>query len=177
MILVPEKSTRVNDRFVFNNTINCVIPSTNISHPIIQGLPNDKSFRFQASFYKKIALDIVTETVFHYPYPYISEKTLRPIGCKRMFIILGPANLLKLLQAKGFSTFNDFLDESYDSITCPTQRFHSVVKSIKNYMERPLTEIKDFYIKNQQRFDNNFQILQELRSEELATLKSRLEHI
>lgn len=177
MILNPEKSTRVNDRFVSDESIICVAPPANVSHPIVDSPPNSKDSRFQAHFYKKIALDIVTETVFKYPYPYISEKTLRPIACKRMFIVVGPAHLLKLLHIKGFQTFGDFLDESYDDIICPTTRFHAVTKSIKNFIDRPLDEIKEFYLINQKRFDHNFQTLRNLRSKELVALKSRIKQM
>jgi hypothetical protein len=174
MILVPEYSTRVNDKFILDESINCTIPQFSISHPLIQGLPNSIDTRYQASFYKKIAIDIVTESVFDYPYPYVSEKTLRPIACKRMFIIMGPKNILKLLHDKGFETFSDFLDESYDDISCPMERFKKIIQTTKEFIRRPLDDIKDYYIQNQKRFDHNFQVLSNIRSQELIALELRI---
>ena len=177
MILVPENPTRVNDKFIFDESIICSIPQSNISHPLVQGLPNSFDTKYQASFYKKIALDIVTETVFEYPYPFVTEKTLRPIACKRMFIIMGPKNMLKLLQDKGFETFGDFIDESYDNVSCPMERFRKIIQTTMEFIRRPLGDIKDFYHKNQKRFDHNFQVLSNIRSQELRTLESRLKNI
>lgn len=177
MILLPETQTRVNDLFITDDSIKCTVPSTKIVHPLITGGANDRASRYQADFYKKIALDIVTETVFDYPYPYISEKTLRPIACKRMFIILGPPHILKLLHSKGFETFDDFIDESYDNITCATERFHQVVKTIQSFFDIPLDDIKNFYKTNQKRFDHNFQILTHLRDQEHSHLERQLANL
>jgi hypothetical protein len=137
-------------------------------------LPNSIDTRYQASFYKKIALDIVTESVFDYPYPYVSEKTLRPIACKRMFIIMGPKHILKLLHDKGFETFSDFLDESYDDISCPMERFGKIIQTTKEFIKQPLDDIKDFYLKNHQRFEHNFQVLSDIRSKECSALELRM---
>jgi hypothetical protein len=174
MILKPETLTRINDKFILDESISCSVPETRITHPLIQGSPNSNNSRFQASFYDQIAMDIVTETVFHYPYPYISEKTLRPIACKRMFIVLGAADTLKLLHSKGFLTFPDFIDESYDSIQYPIQRFHQTVRSIRHFLDRPLKEIQAFYEQNQQRFQQNFDLLKNLRQKECEELNRYL---
>lgn len=177
IILLTETKTRVNDLFITNDSIACTIPSTKISHPLIVGSAKDKDSMYQADFYKKIALDIVTETVFNYPYPYISEKTMRPIACKRMFIVVGAPHTLKLLHSKGFETFNDFIDESYDDIICATDRFHQVVKTIQTFLSIPLDNIKNFYQAEQKRFDHNFQILTQLRDQEHHQLKIRLNNL
>ena len=84
------------------------------THPIIQGKSNSFNHRYQAQFYQHIALDIVTESVYNYPYPFVSEKTLRPIACKRLFFVVGAPGILQLLRDKNFVTFGDIIDESYD---------------------------------------------------------------
>lgn len=173
MILIPKVFSRVNDEFVFDNLIDATPITETIKHPLIRGRPNDDT-RFQAKFYSKFALDIVTETVFNYPYPFITEKTLRPIACKRMFIVLGPTGILSTLKSKGFETFSDIIDESYDGMIDPTERFNAVIKSINLFVSLPLEEIKLYYHQNQNRFENNFQTLKNLRSTELADICSKL---
>lgn len=173
MILIPKIFSRVNDEFVFDDLIDATPITESIKHPLIGGQPNDDT-RFQAKFYSKFALDIVTETVFNYPYPFITEKTLRPIACKRMFIVLGPVGILSTLKSKGFETFSDIIDESYDSMINPTERFNAVVKSINLFISLPLEEIKLYYYQNQGRFENNFQTLKNLRGTELADICSKL---
>lgn len=174
MILLPENITRVNDTFIHDDSIDATPIDHDVTHALIEGHPRSMKFMFQADFYKHFALDIVTETVFDYPYPYISEKTTRPIACKRMFIILGPARILDLLTAKGFDTFGDFINADYDRIADPIERFRAVVNLIVSFVDRPLEEIKEFYRQNQERFENNFQNLISLRDRELRELEQKL---
>ena len=60
--------------------------------PLITGKPNGHqkigAGDYQQDFYQKIGIDIVTETVFSYPYPATTEKILRPIINKRMFMVV-----------------------------------------------------------------------------------------
>jgi hypothetical protein len=174
MILVPETQTRVTDKFVYDNSINCHPIYEDVKSKLIPGKPNEKRYRFQSNFYDIFGLDIVTETVFNYPYPYISEKTLRPIASKRMFIVLGAQGILNLLHQKGFVTFPDILDENYDSIDDAKKRFFAVVASIKSYLDFPIEEIKDYYIKNTEKFEHNFNVLANLRQTELEYYTKKL---
>lgn len=174
MILIPEPWARINDKFVSNDKINSTPLNHDVKNSLIEGEPNNFDDRFQCKFYSKFGLDIVTETVFNYPYPYVSEKTMRPIGSKRMFIVLGPHGILELLHKKGFKTFEDIIDESYDSITDPEERFFSVTHSIKKYLTLSIEEIKDYYIKNENKFENNFEILSNLRKTELEYYTKKL---
>lgn len=163
MILIPDPMTRVNDKFVTSDVIDASPLRQDIKSSLIPGPPNQVSFRYQADFYKKFALDIVTETVFDYPYPCITEKTLRPISCKRLFIVVGPVGVLALLKSKGFETFGDFVNDDYDSIVDPCQRFNKIVNTIEKFLTMSLHEIRSYYRMNQQKFDNNLQILKNLR--------------
>jgi hypothetical protein len=172
--LVPSPLTRIHDQFIDNSDIDATPVTDSVVHPIIEGDPNNIKFQFQAKFYKKIGLDIVTETVFDYPYPYISEKTLRPIGSKRMFIIAGASGILSTLRSKGFETFDDIIDESYDSIVDPCKRFCAVVDAVESFTSLDLQTIRQYYIDNQQKFEHNFQTLKNLRSTELTLICSRL---
>ena len=152
-------------------------PTQSLWSDLIPILQVANSTQYRAEFYSKIALDIVTETVFNYPYPYISEKTLRPIACKRMFIIVGATNTLATLKTYGFKTWSDLIDESYDSIADPEERFLSVVKSVNNFCKLPLADVKQFLLNNQDRLDHNFQVLQSLKTQEVSKLRSKLKGI
>jgi hypothetical protein len=172
--LIPSPLTRINDQFIDTDDIDATPISRDIVHPIIEGEPNRASFQFQSNFYKKIGLDVVTETVFDYPYPCITEKTLRPIGSKRMFIVVGAHGILSMLKSKGFKTFDDIIDESYDSIIDPCKRFRAVVDAVESFISLDLEKIRQYYIDNQQKFEHNFQTLKNLRSTELISICSRL---
>lgn len=141
MILLTETKIRVNDRIFLKNGKTFPIYHDVVNKNIL-GFPNDNNTRYQAGFYQNFGLDIVAETVFDYPYPYISEKTLRPITSKRPFIILGAKGILELLHSKGFLTFSSIIDESYDQIEDPSDRFDSVTNSINEFVSQSLEKIK-----------------------------------
>lgn len=169
-----EPWSRVNDRFVTGDQIDAQPITKSVKHPLITSLPNSMSDRWQPGWYQHIACDIVVETVFDYPYAYISEKTLRPISCKRMFIVVGPAGILSHLRSKGFQTFDDFVDEDYDSITDPTQRFLAVIDQIYRFCDRPLDEVMQYLTSNRSRLEHNFENLMSLHNKELHDLERRL---
>lgn len=90
----------------------------------------DASTTFQCPWYQEVLLDLVAETVFHYPYAYISEKTVRPIVNGRPFVIVGAAHTLAWLKEMGFKTFDPWWDEHYDSETDPDQRLGHVFDTL-----------------------------------------------
>jgi hypothetical protein len=170
-VLRLDPFTRVNDAFVMDHSIDAG-PIASPNRPaIIDSPPHTNQTRYQADFYKHIACDLVVETVLDYPYPYVSEKTLRPISCKRMFLILGPAGILSLLHQKGFCTFDDIIDESYDTIQDPCERFHAVMNQAEKFCDRPLQEIVQYLKDNQSRLERNFQNLKNLQTRELHELE------
>jgi hypothetical protein len=141
--------------------------------PIIETPSSDTycdANRFQLDFYQHIAVDIVTESVYNYPYPFISEKTLRPISCKRMFILVGAPNTLKLLHNKGFKTFGNVINESYDLEQDPIKRWHLVCKSIQQFVTQPIEEIQLIVKQHQAVLEHNYNTLVDLE-------KTELEHI
>lgn len=175
-ILYITPFTRINDEFITGNfPIDASPVNKNILSPIVEGGPNSSKFRFQADFYKKIACDVVSETVLNYPYPYISEKTLRPIACKRMFIILGAPYTLELLHSKGFQTFDDLVDETYDTILDPEERFLAVVSEVEKLCEKPTEEIVEYLRSIKSRLEHNFNILKNLENTEIQELKTRFD--
>ena len=172
-LIKVEPFTRVNDSFIQTNRVDASPVDRTISHPLITSGPSagliagPGTTHYFADFYSKIALDIVTETVFNYPYPCICEKTLRPINCKRMFIIVGPAHSLKLLHSRGFKTFGDIIDESYDTIENPEERFLAVVDEIERFCKLDLDQIKTYYNNNSSKFDHNWRTMKQLSQDEL----------
>lgn len=62
---------------------------------------------------------------------FITEKTFKPIRHAQPFIIFGTPNSLATLKKLGYRTFDNFLDNSYDSITNNTDRFKQTIKIIE----------------------------------------------
>jgi len=159
MILLPQPFNRVNDKWVHDDSIDASPIYFDVAHPLVTTPPNTTIDQYQTQFYKKIAVDIVTESVLAYPYPYITEKVLRPFACKRMFVYVGPHGVLKMLQDKGFETFGDIIDESYDNIEDPVKRFKKIVEVVNDVVGMPLATLKNYFKKNQGKFERNLQVL------------------
>ena len=163
--------TRVNDLLELKNGDLHPIEQDVIS-PHIPGVPNDET-RYQADFYRYYGLDIVTETLFNYPYPYTSEKTFRPITSKRPFIVVGAPGILACLKSKGFKTFSKIIDESYDEILDHSDRFDSVTESIRKFVTQPIEKIRQDVTSVIDVLEHNFQqykILEDIEVEQITKL-------
>ena len=169
ILFYTDPITRVNDKLYLKNG-NTTPITHDILSPHIPGAPSEKSSKYQSDFYKYYGLDIVTETVFNYPYPYITEKTMRPITSKRPFIVVGASGILTLLKSKGFETFNTIIDESYDSIVDYSDRFDSVTASIKEFVTQPIEKIRADVESVSDVLEHNFKTYLALEDIELSQL-------
>jgi len=61
---------------------------------------------------------------------FFTEKTARCLATGKPFVLIEDANSLQKLRDRGFYTFNDVLDESYDSETNPTRRIQNMLSSL-----------------------------------------------
>jgi hypothetical protein len=62
---------------------------------------------------------------------FLTEKTFKPIKHGQMFFIAGAAGSLQVLRDLGYRTFDGILDNSYDSETNNTQRWHLLRQAIQ----------------------------------------------
>lgn len=69
---------------------------------------------FNKTFLVQSFVNLVTETVFDFPYPYVTEKTFLCFTHRRPFVLIGSPGSLELLKSMGFQTFDQWWDESYD---------------------------------------------------------------
>lgn len=67
------------------------------------------------SIYNQTAFSVVAETNFNKNYVFHTEKIVKPILARRLFLVFGGRYYLKNLHRLGFKTFSDILDESYDN--------------------------------------------------------------
>ena len=64
--------------------------------------------------YNQTAYSVVAETNFADDFIFHTEKIVKPILARRLFIVFGGYRYLKNLHQLGFKTFSDIIDESYD---------------------------------------------------------------
>lgn len=67
------------------------------------------------NIYNQTAYSLVCETNCDQDYVFFTEKTVKPILARRLFILVANRYSLAMLRDLGFKTFNDIIDESYDS--------------------------------------------------------------
>ena len=99
---------------------------------------------------KNSYVHLINETRFASPMQYISEKTFKPMFCKRPFVMLGPPGNLSILKKWGFKTFDKWWDESYDLETDHVTRLiavkniiETILKTDKNILDQMLYDMQD----------------------------------
>lgn len=73
--------------------------------------------------YNKTAYSLVCETDYSNEFSFFTEKIVKPILAHRLFIVISGQHYLKNLQTLGFKTFDNIIDESYDSVEDPETRW------------------------------------------------------
>jgi hypothetical protein len=72
------------------------------------------SRQIPSKIYQNSYYSIVAETEFQ-KYIFFTEKTVKPLLAKRLFVMFSAYHQLKTLQEYGFKTFGSIIDESYDN--------------------------------------------------------------
>ena len=111
------------------------------------------------------AINIISESVFNYPFQYFTEKTISSLLSKRPFILIGPHNSLEYLKNSGYKTFDTIFDESYDQISDPNIRLETIMQLVLDLNKKTQDElnemvygIKDILIHNYKLMLNKFRV-------------------
>lgn len=91
--------------------------------------------------YNKTAYSLVAETNWNNDFVFFTEKTVKPILGKRLFIMVGHMHALRRLRNLGFRTFGDIIDESYDNIEGADQRFAKALEQLEYLCSMPQDQI------------------------------------
>jgi len=89
---------------------------------------------FNHSIYKNSLLSFVTCTAFSHDGLFITEKVFKPIAAGHPFIVLAQKNALKYLRFLGYRTDFIDIDQTYDTIDDPIQRFIAAHQSLENWI-------------------------------------------
>jgi hypothetical protein len=108
--------------------------------------------------YNKTAYSIVAETEITNGNSYYTEKTIKPIIAKRLFVVFSGKDYLKNLRKQGFKTFDGIIDESYDIIENYEERMNLAWKQVEWLCNQNQEEI---FEKIKPICEHNFEILTE----------------
>jgi hypothetical protein len=117
-------------------------------------------------FYESCRVHVVLETTARSAKrAYLTEKTFKVLANHRPFVIFGDTNALQRLHEKGFRTFGEFCDESYDSESDLDKRIAKVQTAACQLAQACNTasaDIDEICAWNQQHFFNPKRINREL---------------
>ena len=103
---------------------------------------------------------VVTETVYFFDKMHLTEKIFKPIVAKRPFILVGAPGNLAYLKSYGFKTFDQWIDESYDTETDHYIRIEKITDQIEKLCSQDMTtmhkEMQSVLEYNYNHFYNEF---------------------
>ena len=99
---------------------------------------------------------IVTETVFYHNKLHLTEKIFKPIVAQRPFMLAAAPGNLAYLKSYGFQTFDQWIDESYDTITDPDQRLQAIVDQTQRLCAMSRSELQQMHREMQPVLEHNF---------------------
>ena len=153
----------LNEDGPFSLDIGCTtVPVSNINsiHEIANASLSSNPQNIE-HFYADAFCDVVTETKYDHPLGNISEKTLKPIGYRKPFVLVAPPLCLEYLRTLGYKTFSDFWDESYDTETNHQLRLIKIFKLLEYINSKSITDLSDLYDAMQPVLEHNARLLEE----------------
>jgi hypothetical protein len=99
---------------------------------------------------------IVTETVFYYDKLHLTEKIFKPIVAQRPFMLAAAPGNLAYLKSYGFNTFDQWIDESYDTIQDPDLRLQAIVNQTQRLCAMSDSELRQMHQEMQPVLEHNF---------------------
>jgi len=109
--------------------------------------------------YEKSLISVVTETTAYEPTIAETEKTFKPILYKQPFILVGQKGSLKNLRNKGYRTFSQWFDESYDDISDNHQRMMKIADICKQISNWDKNTKQNFIVGTKEVVEHNYQLL------------------
>lgn len=108
--------------------------------------------------YQDIFVDCVSESHVMGRTFFPTEKTTRPIWCKKPFVMFASKNYLAYLRQQGFRTFGDFWDETYDGYE-GRERFLRIQDLIDWIAGHSRDQLETMYWDMQYTLDHNYNLL------------------
>lgn len=84
------------------------------------------------NIYNRTRYSLVAETCADNDWSFFTEKIVKPMLAKRLFVVASGQYYLQNLRSLGFKTFENIIDESYDSIADMPERMQSVCNTVKS---------------------------------------------
>jgi len=100
-----------------------------------------------------------------------TEKTYKPIACKRPFIAVTTPYFLQEFKNLGYKTFHPYIDETYDTIKDDSQRMQAIVKEVQRLSSLSRDEFLELLENCKEITEHNFKIMEKNKEKFLLTEK------
>lgn len=114
------------------------------------------------SIYEQTDYTVICETLGTYTEFFMSEKTAKVFLARRVFVMFANYQFLKHLRRHGFKTFESVIDESYDNVLEPVDRYAQAWQQVVWLSTQDPVEI---YSKLSPVLEHNYNRLYELQQE------------
>lgn len=149
-----------------------------------QHLTDDEKQSFQTvdlnkkEYYENTYIHIVSETQFSSELnAFISEKTWRPILNLQPFVYIGNYKALETLKDLGFKTFHPLINEDYDNIINPLDRFKKIEQEIVRLNSMTVNELHNLYYSLKDILLHNQDLISQQQHYNILTELHKLESI
>ena len=112
-----------NDNSVVDFEWPYVSPNLDPEWEVADNINNQVSFQTPWQIYQHTQYSIVCESIGDGLDFFFTEKTMKVLWAQRVFVMFGVQYFLQNLRDLGFQTFGNVIDESYDTIADPVQRW------------------------------------------------------
>ena len=106
--------------------------------------------------YNQTHYTLVPETLIDNQWSFFTEKLIKPILARRLFVVASGQHYLANLRTLGFQTFDDIVDESYDAEPDLVQRISLVCQEVSRVGDMDADVVKS---KVANITDHNYQVL------------------
>jgi hypothetical protein len=107
-----------------------VSPNLHSEWEVGLSVTNTNSCELPEGIFRNTHYSIICETLGMGNDFFLSEKTVKAMFSKRVFVVFGPRHFLKHLHDLGFQTFNAILDESYDNESVDEVRYQKAILQV-----------------------------------------------
>lgn len=122
------------------------------------------------SIYNQCAYSIVAETHNSNGMSFYTEKILKPILARRLFVVFSGVHFLRNLKTLGFKTFDAVIDESYDGIQDPITRWAAAFEQLRRLCQLDQAQV---YAEIRHTVAHNFDVLMDTSwNSEMSTVKN-----
>lgn len=111
------------------------------------------------SIYARSCYSLVAETENQNSFSFFTEKIVKPILAKRLFVVASGQHYLSNLRSIGFHTFDSVIDESYDKEADAWRRNEMLLDQVRWLQQQNFAEISKTI---QPILDHNFRIMTQI---------------